>query len=77
MLYLHHSGVRGVPDSRGNYRDDYFIHYRKELLDCFESRSNEYHTDVSLSLKGERHGWAVLDGELTTGFGTYEMFGGP
>jgi len=49
----------------------------KNSWTVFESRSNEYHTDVSLSLKGERHGWAVLDGELTTGFGTYEMFGGP
>jgi hypothetical protein len=43
----------------------------------FEPRSNEYHTDVSLSLKGEHHGWAMLDGELTTGSGTYEIFGGP
>ncbi len=49
----------------------------KNSWTVFEPRSNEYHTDVSLSLKGEHHGWAMLDGELMTGFGTYEIFGGP
>jgi hypothetical protein len=48
----------------------------KNSWTVFEPRSNEYHTDVSLSMNGEHHGWAVLDGELTTGFGTYAMFEG-
>jgi hypothetical protein len=49
----------------------------KNSWNVFGSRSNEYHTEVSLKLKGEHHGWAVLDGELTTGSGTYEMIGEP
>jgi hypothetical protein len=48
----------------------------KNSWTVFEPRSNEYHSDVSLSMNGEHHGWAVLDGELTTGFGTYAMFEG-
>ena len=34
----------------------------KNSWTVFEPRSNEYHTDVSLSMNGEHHGWAVLDG---------------
>lgn len=39
----------------------------------FGPRSNEYHTGVSTSLKGENHGWADLEGELTCGTGTYDI----
>lgn len=33
--------------------------------------SNEYDADVSISMKGAQKGWAVLDGRLTSGAGTY------
>ena len=39
----------------------------------FESRSNEYHTAVSTMMNGENHGWVVLEGELTSGTGTYDI----
>ena len=44
----------------------------KNTWKIFEPRSNEYHTDISTSMKGENHGWAVLAGELTSGTGTYD-----
>jgi hypothetical protein len=37
----------------------------------FEPRSNEYHAEIALVLKGEHHGWAVANGSLTTGLGDY------
>jgi hypothetical protein len=44
----------------------------KNTWTIFEPRSNEYHTDISVSMKGENHGWAVLNGELSSGAGTYD-----
>lgn len=39
----------------------------------FGPRSNEYHTGVSTILKGENHGWADLEGELTCSTGNYDI----
>jgi hypothetical protein len=39
----------------------------------FEPRSNEYHTEVSTSMRGENHGWVALNGELSSGTGTYDI----
>jgi hypothetical protein len=44
----------------------------KNTWTVFEPRSNEYDTDISASLKGENHGWAVLKGELSSGTGVYD-----
>jgi hypothetical protein len=43
----------------------------------FEPGSNEYHTDISLSLRGENHGWAVAGGRLSSGTGSYNLPGSP
>lgn len=48
----------------------------KNTWTIFEPESNEFHSDVSLSMRGENHGWGVLDGELTSGTGTYAVFPG-
>lgn len=45
----------------------------KNSWKIFEPRSNEYHTAVRIRLKGENHGWAELEGELTSGTGTYAI----
>jgi hypothetical protein len=45
----------------------------KNTWTIFEPRSNEYHTDISTSMKGENHGWALLEGKLTSGTGTYDI----
>jgi hypothetical protein len=45
----------------------------KNSWTIFGPRSNEYHTVVSTSLRGETHGWAVLNGELSSGNGTYDI----
>lgn len=45
----------------------------KNSWKIFEPRSNEYHTEVSTSMKGENHGWVVLSGELSSGTGTYDI----
>ncbi len=45
----------------------------KNTWTIFEPRSNEYHTDISTSMRGESHGWAVLKGKLTSGTGTYDI----
>ncbi|MDD1684407.1 MAG: hypothetical protein LUQ19_00805 [Methanoregula sp.] len=37
----------------------------------FEPQSNEFHSEVSLGLTGENHGWANAEGQLATGIGTY------
>jgi hypothetical protein len=37
----------------------------------FDPRSNEYHSEIGLTLKGEHHGWAVATGTLATGLGDY------
>jgi hypothetical protein len=39
----------------------------------FEPLSNEYHTDISTRMRGENHGWTVLNGELSSGTGTYDI----
>jgi hypothetical protein len=39
----------------------------------FGPHSNEYHSDVSITMKGEQQGWRVLEGELTSGTGTFEV----
>ena len=44
----------------------------KNTWTIFEPHSNEYHTDISVSMKGENHGWAELKGELSSGIGTYD-----
>jgi hypothetical protein len=45
----------------------------KNTWTIFEPRSNEYHTDISTSMKGENHGWVVLKGKLTSVTGTYDI----
>jgi hypothetical protein len=45
----------------------------KNSWTIFGPRSNEYQTVVSTSMKGETHGWAVLNGELSSGTGTYDI----
>jgi len=45
----------------------------KNTWTIFEPYSNEYHTAVSTSMRGESHGWAVLSGELSSGIGTYDI----
>jgi hypothetical protein len=37
----------------------------------FGPYSNEYHTEISLIMTGENHGWAVPEGVLTSSIGTY------
>jgi hypothetical protein len=44
----------------------------KNTWTIFEPYSNKYHTDISTSMRGESHGWAVLNGELSSGIGTYD-----
>ena len=44
----------------------------KNTWKIFEPRSNEYNTEISISMKGETHGWAELTGELSSGIGTYD-----
>lgn len=44
----------------------------KNSWKIFEPRSNEYQTAVSLSLKGENHGWAEMAGRLSSGTGIYD-----
>jgi hypothetical protein len=41
----------------------------------FEPRSNEYHTIIGVTLRGENHGWTAPDGRLSTGIGTYDAPG--
>lgn len=38
----------------------------------FEPHFNGYHTEISVSMKGENHGWALLEGKLSSGIGTYD-----
>jgi len=38
----------------------------------FESRSNEYKSDISLLMLGENHGWATAQGSMQSGIGSYE-----
>jgi hypothetical protein len=45
----------------------------KNTWTIFEPCSNEYHTVIGISMKGENHGWAVLKGELTNNNGTYDI----
>ena len=45
----------------------------KNTWTIFEPHSNEYQTDISVNMKGENHGWAVLKGELSSGAGTYDI----
>jgi len=35
-----------------------------------EPASNEYHAEVTLTMKGSQHGWQTMDGEMTSGSGT-------
>jgi len=39
----------------------------------FEPHSSEYHTDIRASVKGENHGWVVLNGELTRDNAEYDI----
>lgn len=44
----------------------------KNTWRIFEPRSNEYHTEIRLSLKGPQRGWSAASGTLLSGFGSYE-----
>lgn len=44
----------------------------KNTWTIFEPHFNEYHTEISVNMKGENHGWAVLKGELSSGIGNYD-----
>jgi hypothetical protein len=41
----------------------------------FEPASNEYRAEVRISMRGENHGWGVMDGELVSGSGSYDYPG--
>jgi hypothetical protein len=45
----------------------------KNTWKIFEPRSNEYHADISTSMKGEHKGWAVPAGGLSSGIGSYDI----
>jgi hypothetical protein len=45
----------------------------KNTWTIFEPHSNEYHSGISISMKGEHKGWADFKGELTSGTGTYDI----
>jgi len=45
----------------------------KNTWTIFEPRFNEYTSAVGTKLDGENHGWVVLEGELTSGTGTYDI----
>lgn len=45
----------------------------KNTWTIFEPRFNAYTTAVGTKLNGENHGWVVLEGELTSGTGTYDI----
>ncbi|MFA5267106.1 MAG: hypothetical protein WC379_03975 [Methanoregula sp.] len=45
----------------------------KNTWTVFEPQSNEYHTDISIGMKGENHGWVVPEGTLSSGTGTYDI----
>jgi hypothetical protein len=38
----------------------------------FGPRSNEYHTEISIAMPGETHGWVVPEGKLSSGTGSYD-----
>ena len=44
----------------------------KNTWKIFGPRSNEYHTEIGVVLKGDNHGWVVPDGLLASGIGTYD-----
>jgi hypothetical protein len=48
----------------------------KNTWTIFEPDSNEYRTDISAGIRGESHGWVVVNGELSGGIGTYDIFEG-
>jgi hypothetical protein len=45
----------------------------KTTWKIFESRSNEYHTGISVVIQGENHGWVVPVGHLESGIGSYDV----
>jgi hypothetical protein len=45
----------------------------KDTWTIFEPHSSEYHTEAGVSMKGENHGWAVLNGELFSDNATYAI----
>lgn len=45
----------------------------KNTWAIFGQGSNEYHADIGVSMKGEHHGWAVPDGRLSSGTGSYDI----
>jgi len=46
----------------------------KNTWTIFEPRFNEYTSAVGTKIHGENHGWVFLEGELTSGTGTYDIF---
>lgn len=44
----------------------------KNTWDVFGPHSNEYHTGITLTLRGPNHGWVVPAGKLSYGTGSYE-----
>jgi hypothetical protein len=74
-------------DSKGTYTTSLYADYTtspdtivhitsavtgKNTWKIFEPRSNEYHTEIGVVLKGENHGWVVPDGLLASGIGSYD-----
>jgi hypothetical protein len=45
----------------------------KNTWKIFEPRSNEYHTGISTTMKGENHGWVIPAGVLSSGTGSYDI----
>jgi hypothetical protein len=45
----------------------------KNTWTIFEPRSNEYRADVITVMKGSHKGWGVMEGNLSSGIGTYDI----
>lgn len=44
----------------------------KNTWTIFGQSSNEYHTEIIVSMKGENHGWSLVEGRLSSGIGIYD-----
>jgi hypothetical protein len=45
----------------------------KNTWKIFEPRSNEYYSEIGIVFLGENHGWAEMEGKLSSGTGTYDV----
>lgn len=45
----------------------------RNIWTIFEPRSNDYRADVITVMKGSHKGWGVMEGNLSSGIGTYDI----